>query len=125
MKFVVIAMLVTGTAAVAQRPNPNPTGFGSVLYPGTGGPPPARVPNGGFGSVLYPGTGGPPGRNVVPRNVVTVPRVAHPAHANAVIVPVPVYYGGFYSDPGVYGQQPAPAYEDPSLAAGQSPVVVI
>lgn len=126
MKLVAIALLVAGSVVFAQRPNPNPAGFGSVLYPGTGGPPPARVPNGGFGSVLYPGTGGPPGRGVTPRNIISPPRVAHPSHGAAVIVPVPVYYGGFYADPsGNYGAEPAPAYEDPNAYNGQPPVVVI
>jgi len=125
MRVVAVALLMAGSAAFAQRPNPNPTGFGSVLYPGTGGPPPARVPNGGFGSVLYPGTGGPPGRNAVPRNVIAPPRVPHAAHPATVIVPVPVYYGGFYADPNGYGQQPAPAYEDPNLYNGQAPPVVV
>src|SRR5579862_1017808 len=107
MKLVLIALLVAGPAAFAQQ-RPNPTGFGSVLYPGTGGPPPPRTPNGGFGSVLYPGTGGPPGRNLVPRRIVTPPPVAHPGHGRTVIVPYPVFYGGYYYDPSAYAEQPAP-----------------
>ena len=126
MKLVAIAVLVAG-AALAQRPNPNPTGFGSVLYPGTGGPPPPQTSHGGFGSVLYPGTGGPPGRGVTPRNLIRPPRIAHPDHAAATIVPVPVYYGGYYTDPNAYGQQPAPAYDDPGsyAAPSQAPVVIL
>jgi len=129
MKYVTIAMLLAGSAAFAQRPNPNPTGFGSVLYPGTGGPPPARVPNGGFGSVLYPGTGGPPGRGVAPRNLLRPPLAAHPDHGRNVIVPVPVYYGGYYYDPSAFADQaPAPSYYgDPGAyaAPSQAPVVII
>jgi hypothetical protein len=126
MKLVAIALLVAGSAALAQRPNPNPAGFGSVLYPGTGGPPPPRVPNGGFGSVLYPGTGGPPGHGVIPRRIIAPPALVHPSHQRSIIVPVPVYYGGYYYDPsgGGYAQQPAPAYEDPNSYT-QSPVVIL
>ena len=124
MRLVVIALLVAGSTAFAQRPNP--TGFGSVLYPGTGGPPPPQTPNGGFGSVLYPGTGGPPGHGVVPRNLIAPPRIAHPSHNAAVIVPVPVYYGGYYTDPSQYGQQPAPYEDQNSYAApSQAPVVIL
>jgi len=130
MKLVWIAVLVAGPAAFGQQ-RPNPTGFGSVLYPGTGGPPPPSA-HGGNGSVLYPGTGGPPGNNLLTgrRYTGVPPQTAHPSHQRNVIVPVPVYYGGYYySDPsgGYAQQQPAPAYDDPSMyaAPSQAPVVVI
>lgn len=134
MRFVWIALLVAVSVAFGQRPNPNPTGFGSVLYPGTGGPPPARVPNGGFGSVLYPGTGGPPGRGVTPRRILTPPAVSHPSHNRTVIVPYPVFYGGYYYDPSAYAEQPSPAYQQAApgyqdlggySAPSQPPVVII
>jgi hypothetical protein len=138
MRLVTITLFVAGAAAFAQRPNPNPTGWGSVLYPGTGGPP-ARGVNGGFGSVLYPGTGGPPGarpplgspmgsrppgtRSFVP------PVVQHPNHGGTVIVPYPVYYGGYYGyDPSAGYVQSAPGYSaDPDnyAAPSQTPVVII
>jgi hypothetical protein len=129
MRLIAMALLVAGSAAFAQRPNPNPAGFGSVLYPGTGGPPPARVPNGGFGSVLYPGTGGPPGRGVAPRHIIPPPP-AHPQHGRTIIVPYPVFYGGYYGDPSAgYAQQPAPSYyDDPNAYAApssQAPVVIL
>ncbi len=119
------AMAMVSVVAFAQQ-RPNPAGFGSVLYPGTGGPPPAGTPYGGFGSVLFPGTGGPPGRNLFSRRPVgpVVPVSPHPVHSRAVIVPVPVYYGPYtYND---YAQEPAP-YEDPSqfAAPAQAPVTII
>src|SRR5215472_15267132 len=111
MRLLLVALLMAGPAAFSQQ-RPNPAGFGSVLYPGTGGPPPPAA-RGGFGSVLYPGTGGPPGKGVVPR-VVIPPLAAHPSHGRAVIVPYPVYYGGYYYDPSAnYAQQAAPGYGDP------------
>ena len=117
----VFTLLMAGFAAFAQQ-RPNPAGFGSVLYPGTGGPPPPAA-HGGSGSVLYPGTGGPPGNNLISRRPVALPPPAHPSHARNIIVPVPVYYGGYYYEP----QQPAPAYEDPGsyAAPSQAPVVII
>src|SRR5271168_4891639 len=107
MRLVVITLLVAGSSAFAQRPNPNPTGWGSVLYPGTGGPPGRGAINGGFGSVLYPGTGGPlvsrPGtRYFVP------PPAPHPVHSGTVLVPYPVYYGA-----GFYGYDPSQATRSP------------
>lgn len=65
--------------------------------------------------------------------------MAHPAHGAAMIVPYPVFYGGYYYDPsGGATQQPAPAgaYGDPNAysygyanddngAPSQSPVVIM
>lgn len=134
-RFVLISpAFVVSLAFAQQAQHPNPSGFGSVLYPGLGGPPPASA-HGGFGSVLYPGTGGPPGSRppvVRPapgnRNFAPPPQ-AHPGHSRAAIVPYPVYYGGGYAESGgnTYTQQPAPAY-DYGLAdsgQGQSPVVIL
>jgi hypothetical protein len=112
-------MLALGVAALAQQ-HSNPAGFGSVLYPGTGGPPPPQA-HGGAGSVLYPGTGGPPGRNLIPRGPVLPITPAHMNHTRNVIVPVPVYYYGPANYD--YSQQQAPAYtyEEPA----QSPVTIV
>jgi hypothetical protein len=129
MRLVVITLLVAGSSAFAQRPNPNPTGWGSVLYPGTGGPPGRGAINGGFGSVLYPGTGGPPVSRSGTRYFVPPP-AAHPVHSGTVIVPYPVYYGpGYYGyDPSAGYAQSAPGYSaDPNNYAtpSQPPVVII
>lgn len=137
MRLALITLLVAGSSAFAQRPAPNPTGWGSVLYPGTGGPP-TRGINGGFGSVLYPGTGGPPGsarsapgsRLPVSRPFVPPP-AHHPVHGGTVIVPYPVFYGGGYYgyDPSAgYTQSSAPGYSaDPNnyAAPSQAPIVII
>jgi hypothetical protein len=137
MRLAVITLLVAGSSAFAQRPNPNPTGWGSVLYPGTGGPPGRGAINGGFGSVLYPGTGGPPaairGSRLGPRpgggQYFIPPPAAHPVHSGTVIVPYPVYYGaGYYGyDPSAGYAQSAPGYSaDPgNYQPSQPPPVVI
>src|SRR5579885_3129269 len=107
MKPFWVALLVAGSAAFGQQ-RPNPAGFGSVLYPGTGGPP---------GNNIY---------SRRPTNLVPPPRLQHPGHARNVIVPVPVIYGGYYDPSAGYEQQPAP-YEDPSqyAAPSQAPVMIM
>jgi len=130
MKLFAIAFLLAGVLC-AQAPHPATTGYGSVLYPGLGGPPPPSA-HGGFGSVVFPGTGGPPGTRLpVSRpggTRIAPPPVAHPSHSRAVIVPVPVYYGGYYygADANNGYVQPAPAYDAlaPSDGSGQ-PVVIL
>jgi hypothetical protein len=65
---------------------------------------------------------------------VAPPPVAHPVHSATVIVPYPVFYGGFYyTDPSAaYGNTPAGApapagsyYDDGSNGAPGQPVVVL
>jgi hypothetical protein len=107
-----IVLLVAGVGAFAQ-PHPGPTfgTFGSSL------PSPSQI-------------GLPPGRIVAP------PLAAHPHHSRTAIVPVPVYYGGYYvgydapppaygtaydTPPSGYASNGAPGYADPS----QSPMVII
>ena len=130
MKLVALTLLVAGSAALAQQ-RPNPTGFGSVLYPGTGGPPPARAqpPNNrtGFGSVLYPGTGGPPGSRPAGGFIRGVPQVAHPHHGRTVVIPYPVFYGDFGYDTPPQTYAPAAGYENDAgyAPASQPPVVII
>lgn len=100
----------------------SPTGFGSVLYPGTGHAP----------TVTYPtlaGTATPvrPGGNGV-RGYVAPPPIAHPAHGRRVVVPYPVYVGGYYGGGYYTGfDAPPPGYQDPQYAAQPvaPPVVII
>jgi len=117
MKLVSIALLVAGSCAFAQH--------GTALYPGTGTPP---AP--GFGGVLHPG--GPARPAAGNSRFFAPPAIGHPGHSRAVIVPYPVFYGGYYGyyDPSTDAQQqPAPAnsYGDTGSygAPGQSPVVIL
>ena len=90
-----------------------PTGFGSILFPGTGTPPPGQS---GFGNVLFPGTGSPPPGNIIDptfagRLHATVSGyppylgVAYPGHgrrghgavAGGYPIAYPVYVGSGYS----------------------------
>jgi len=94
---------------------------------------------GGFGSVLYPATGHAPGAtppigqfagNGFSRGFASPGRASHPNHGAAVIVPYPVYYGGYYGyDPSAYanGYAPgnAPPPDDGSQGGPGLPSVVI
>src|SRR5216684_5002086 len=111
MRFVVLVLLAAGSCAFAQHRG----GFGSVLSPGTGAVPSRPTNPSGFGSVLSPGTGVPPGsqRSGFGRGFFAPPGIAHPRHDRTVVVPYPVYYGGYYGyDPSANGYaQPAPGYD--------------
>lgn len=86
-------------------------GFGSVVYPGMGHAPGATPPVGQFG-----------GNGFYSRGFVNPGRTVHTQHSPAVIVPYPVFYGGYYGyDPSAAaysnGFTPAPAY-GPDYGAG-------
>jgi hypothetical protein len=102
-------------------------GFGSILYPGMGHAPTATPPIGQFVS----------GRGYS-RGFANPGRASHPQHGAAVIVPYPVYYGGYYGyDPSAaagyapgtgpdYGPNYAPGYGDDGSQSGPGlPSVVI
>jgi hypothetical protein len=109
-----LLIVIAATAAFAQRPTAG--GMGSVLFPGTGGPP--RTPAGpttGRGSVIAPGGNFRGGAPSLP--------VAHPQHHRAVIVPYPVYYG-----PATYAIPPAqygPGVADAQYPPDQPPVLIM
>lgn len=114
---VVMASAAWAQNTVSSRYGSN-SGFGSVLFPGTGHAPNVRA----GGSVNFPGGVGVRGPVVAP------PRVAHPSHQRQVIVPYPVYvggYGGYY--PSGFETQAPVYYPDagPQYAAPQQPPVVI
>ena len=84
---VLVFLGVVGLACGQQHSGPywSVGGYGNVLYPGTGHAPGAVAPAGtNFGRPAYG-----------PRAGVAT----HPAHGRSVIVPYPVYYGGFGYDP--------------------------
>jgi hypothetical protein len=92
-------------------------GFGSVLYPGTGHAPTATPPVGQFAHTGFS------------RGFANPGHAAHPNHGAAVIVPYPVYYGGYYGyDPSAagYANGNAPGPTDDGSQAGPGlPSVVI
>jgi hypothetical protein len=116
MRYLVVSMVCLGlcgaTLAQAQGQYSSLGGFGNVLYPGTGHAPqtpPAAFAN-GFG-----------------RGVLSAPAFAsHPQHRRTLVVPYPVYYGGFS-----YGYDPSQAYQPgygeqaPMVNANTAPSVVI
>jgi len=104
MRLFTLALVCFGSASLmlAQKPSSSLGGYGNVLYPGAGHPPPANANfPGHLGSVVA-------GRPVYP---AAPPRATHPSHGRSVIVPYPVYIG-----PGYYGYSqdayPAPPPQD-------------
>jgi hypothetical protein len=120
-----LALSLTGAAFGQGHPGGSWSlgGFGNVVYPGMGHAPGATPPVGQFGSW-------PAGYS---RSFANPGRASHPNHGATVIVPYPVYYGGYYGyDPSVAGYaNGAPGYtpgytDDGSQAAGPGlPSVVI
>src|SRR3984885_12739731 len=74
-------------------------GFGSILYPGTGHAPTATPPVGQFANAGFSHGFANPGH------------ASHPQHGAAVVVPYPVYYGGYYGG-GYYGDPSAAGYSN-------------
>jgi len=84
-------------------------GFGNVVYPAMGHAPNAPVPVGQFRASGYS------------RGFANPGRTSHPYHNSTVIVPYPVYYGGYYG----YGPGSAPPPDDGSDGGPGLPSVVI
>ncbi len=114
---------MTGVAFGQGHPGGNWSlgGFGSILYPGMGHGPTATPPPGQFANSGFSNGFANPGR------------AGHPQHGSTVIVPFPVYYGGYYGA-GYYGDPTAagyangyaPGYSDDGSQAGAGlPSVVI
>lgn len=102
--FLSIAVLGLTASAFGQRAGTYYSlgGFGNILYPGTGHAPTA--PPGGLPGTSFANRFG---ATVAGRPVFTGPvHVGHQQHRRTVIVPYPVYYGGYG-----YGY-------DPSVGAG-------
>jgi hypothetical protein len=113
----VVLSLTAGTVCFAQisRNYGSNTGFGNVLYPGTGHAPviPAGGLNGPYGPRFGQGNFGPG-------------RPFHSGSNRTVVVPFPVYYGPLYG--GGYDQAPPPQqYQEapPIINTNTAPSVVI
>ena len=114
------------------------SGFGRVIFPGTGQPPPNGLIS---GRVLFPGTGGPPGSPLSITDTTFASRLGatvgglnngqfHRFHRPAVVAPYayPVYGGGYYvggySDNG-YGYAPDQSNAPMAYPPQQGPQVII
>src|SRR5258708_9803878 len=96
MRFTVHAILFVSLVGTALGQNHQTYssigGFGSVLYPGTGHAP--ATPPGGINGPHFNFNGRPGG--VPSRGSFGKPIPAnHPQHNRTVILPYPVYYGGY------------------------------
>jgi hypothetical protein len=122
MRYSVLAVftLIMGTTAVAQssRNYGSNTGFGNVLYPGTGHAP--VVPPGGING---PSFGHRLGQNL--QGNILPGRPFRAGSNRTVVVPFPVYYGPLYG--GGYEQAQAPQYQEapPIINTNTAPSVVI
>lgn len=125
---VLLFISLTGLAFGQGHPNVpwSLGGFGSVLYPAMGHAPTATPPIGQFngGGFSHVNGGG------FSHGFANPGRTAHAQHGASVIVPYPVYYGGYY-DPSAgygngYGQGYGSGYTDDGSQGGQGlPSVVI
>lgn len=119
------ALMFAGVAGVAFGQQGHSSGvwslggFGSILHPGIGHTPGATPPVGQFRSGGYS------------RGFLNPWQASHPQHGGAVIVPYPVYYGGYYGyDPSAYGNgygsgpNSAPGYNDDGSGPGLPSVVI-
>jgi hypothetical protein len=126
MRFTVLGILfasLVGTALGQNRQGPYSSlgGFGSVLYPGTGHAP-ATPPGGINGPRFNARPGGAPSRgaigNPIPAN--------HLQHNRTVVVPYPVYYGGYSGYAPGYDQSGAyPPDQVGPMNSNGAPSVVI
>jgi hypothetical protein len=117
----VVLSLTVGTVCFGQisRNYGSNTGFGNVLYPGTGHAP--IVPPGGLNG---PGFGHRLGQNL--QGNILPGRPFRAGSNRTVVVPFPVYYGPMYG--GGYDQGPAPQqYQEtpPIINTNSAPSVVI
>jgi hypothetical protein len=99
--------LLTTSSAFAQRAH---GGSGGALHSG-----------GGLSGTRSPGT-----RPIAPRPVP--PPAPHPQHSSTVIVPYPVYYGGYYyggNGAYSYSQQPAPSSDYGYDSQGQPTIAIV
>lgn len=117
----VLFLSVAGMAVGQARQGPywSLGGFGNVVYPGTGHAP--VTPPGGVTGPHFP--------SLMGRPVLANPiNVTHQQHQRTVIVPYPVFYGGYGYDPSVayapsYAQQAPPIFNTntaPSVVINQS-----
>jgi hypothetical protein len=93
-------------------------GFGNVVMPAMGHAPAGTPPVGQFGNRGFSHGFANPGH------------ASHPYHGSSVIVPYPVYYGGYYGDPSAAayanGAAPGAGYSDDGSQSGPGlPSVVI
>ena len=121
--------MLTAAAALALAQSTSPTGFGRMIYSGTGGPGVARgvispsTGGAGFGRIVYPGTGAPVAlrQGFAPAFVgVQPPQQQHQIHGRSAIIPFPVFYGGGYY--GAFDIPQAATLED---RGSRSPVIII
>jgi hypothetical protein len=128
MRYIGLAVLVLAWAGVCAQAQVHQStsvgGFGSVLYPGTGHPPPR--PLAGVNGSLPRGRAGfgVQGFSSAP------PRLAHPSHGRGTIVAVPVIVGGGYYGYGYGYDQGQPPYQGspdqpPIVNSNSAPSVVV
>jgi hypothetical protein len=117
------ALMFAGLTGLAFAQGPGGVwslgGFGSVLYPAMGHAPTATPPIGQFANNGFSHGFANPGH------------ASHPYHGSTVIVPYPVYYGGYYGygsgyDPNATGYAPESggAYADDGSQGGLPSVVI-
>ncbi len=127
MRYLKPALLFISLTGLAFAQGPGQSwslgGFGNVVHPGMGHSPTATPPVGQFGARGYGYS----------RGFANPGHANHPYHGSTVIVPYPVYYGGYYGydpslTPNPSGYAPGAAYgpgDDSAQSGPGLPPVVI
>ena len=120
MRLGLILATVALAAALAAAQATTPSGFGRMIYSGTGGP--GTTGGGGFGRIIYPGTGAPAAVRPDARGFYSNPPapVPHQNHSRSAIVPYPIFYGGGY-----YSSFDIPQAAQPEDRDRRAPIVII
>jgi hypothetical protein len=121
MRYLAGGLMFLGLAGFVfaqQGPGQSIGGFGSILHPGLGHTP--ITPPGGINGPYFFGNGRSGGSYGRGGGFGTSGFASHPRHSRTVVVPYPIYYGGYGYGYG-YGYDPTLGYPPPGYGDQAAP----